>query len=99
MATLSIREYEHLAALSGGTLQVGQELANTSQAVAISAGSLQSVAFNIRTRHIRVHTDAQCSIEFGLNPTATITSCVLSAQQTEYFGVRPGDKLAVIVVP
>jgi len=99
MATLSIREYEHLAALSGGTLQVGQEPAVASQSVSITAGSVPSAAFNVRTKHIRVHTDAQCSIEFGTTPTATTTTCVLSAQQTEYFGVVPLMKVAVISVP
>jgi hypothetical protein len=54
MATLTIREYEHLAALSGGTLQCGQELAVASQSISISGGSLQGAALNIRTRHVRV---------------------------------------------
>jgi orotate phosphoribosyltransferase len=45
---------------------------------------------------VRVHTDAICSIAYGANPTATINSFRMNANTTEYFGVNPGDKIAVI---
>lgn len=68
----------------------------TTQTVAITAGSVQSAAFNAGTRMVRVHVDAVCSILVGSNPTALATSKRLAANQTEYFFVSPGHKLAVI---
>lgn len=67
------------------------------QTVAITASSVQSAAFSSVTRLIRVQADSICSIEIGTSPTATATSARLTAGQTEYFIVNPGDKLAVIV--
>lgn len=64
--------------------------------VVIGAGSLQSAAFNGATRLVRVHTDAICSIAIGANPTATANTMRLAAGQTEYFGVKPGHRIAVI---
>lgn len=67
------------------------------QTVAIGGTSTQSTAFNAATRLVRVHSDAICSIEVGgTNPTATTSSQRMAANQTEFFGVASGDKLAVI---
>lgn len=96
MATLSIREYEHINVVSGGIVPVAQEPAVTKQTVAIGGGSLQSAAFNERTRFVRLYCDVACSLEFGVNPTAAANSCSMGAGQTEYFGVQPGHKVAVI---
>lgn len=77
--------------------QAAQTPGLVAQTVAIGGSSAQSSAFNARTVLIRVHTDAICSIEIGgTNPTATTSSMRFIAGQTEYFLVRPGDKLAVI---
>ncbi len=64
--------------------------------VTISGTSAQSAAFAAGTSLIRVHTDAICSIAFGDNPTATTNNLRMSADQTEYFAVVPGSKIAVI---
>ena len=45
---------------------------------------------------IRVHCDAICSISIGNSPVATTTNKRLAANQTEYFGVIPGQQIAVI---
>jgi len=67
------------------------------QTVAISGSSTQSAAFSGYTVLIRVHADSICSVEIGgASPTATTTSMRMTAGQTEYFIVNPGDKLAVI---
>jgi hypothetical protein len=55
-----------------------------------------SAVFNPETTVIRVHVDAICSIAFGAAPTASTSTMRLAANQTEYFGVRSGDKLSVI---
>lgn len=68
-----------------------------SQTVAIGGSSAQSAAFNSLTRIIRIHTDAICSVLIGgTNPTATTSNARMTAGQTEYFVVQPGQKLAVI---
>jgi hypothetical protein len=45
---------------------------------------------------IRVNVDAPCSIAIGPNPTAVNTAKRLSQNQTEFFVVQPGHRLAVI---
>lgn len=97
MAIVDCACYESLARDNlGGVVQTGIEPAAANLQVTISAGSLQSTAFPDNTRFVRVHTDAPCRIEFGVNPTAAPTSKRMAAGATEYFGVRPGWKLAVI---
>jgi len=81
------------------TIPAGLEPALVTQTVAIGAEA-KSAAFNARTRFVRVHTDAICSVLFGANPTATTSSPRMAANQTEFFGVDPsqvsGLKLSVI---
>jgi len=104
MATLYIREYVGIGAASNATgigqalleVQAGAEPAVTDQTVAISGSSAQSAAFNAKTYLVRIHTDSICSILFGANPTAAATNARLAANQTEYFIVQPGQKVAVI---
>ena len=45
---------------------------------------------------IRVHCDVACSISVGPNPTATHADVRLAPNQTEYFGVQVGQRIAVI---
>ena len=98
MATLSIREYNRVAADGSGlTVQAGQEPAINGQQVSFSA-SQQSAAFSDATRLVRVHSDNDCYLDFGPNPTAAAGGgCFLGSGQVEFFGVRPGDKVAAVV--
>lgn len=97
MAKLFISEYAETGHLFGIPLMSAPEPALVEQTpVVIGAGSLQSAAFGSSTRLVRIHTDAICSIAFGSNPTATANSKRLAANATEYFSVKPGDKVAVI---
>ncbi len=77
-------------------LPAGQEPALAVQKIAIGAGSVQSAPFNARTTFVRVNVDAICSFQFGANPTATANDARMSADATEYFGVTPGHRMAVI---
>lgn len=97
MAALNVTEYAQLAYIEGvGMGQVPKEPRVTSQSVTFTT-STQSNAFNAKTRVVRVHTDTACYIEFGADPTAiTVTSTKMAANQTEYFGVEPGHKVAVV---
>lgn len=96
MATLYIAEF---AALSGtANFPVAGAFAPpiAEQTVGISGSSAPSAAFNTNTKFVRIHTDAICSIKFGASPTAAATNMRMAANQTEYFGVVPGQKVAVI---
>lgn len=93
MGTLYITEY--YSGSSAG-IPVVRKPALVTQTVGIGAGSLQSAAFGGDTKLIRVHTDAICSVAFGTNPVATTSDARMAANQTEYWEVVPGLKLAVI---
>src|SRR5215475_8203567 len=103
MAVLYITEYAELAIGPAG--RVGQMAVDppvAEQTVAIGGASVQSSAFNAKTRYIRVHSDATCSVEIGTNPTATSTTGRMAANQTEFRDVSRGQqagtafKIAVI---
>ena len=66
------------------------------QRINIGGTSAASAAFGSGTLLIRVHTDSICHITVGSNPTATNSMARMVAGQTEYFGVKAGDKIAVI---
>lgn len=103
MASLYVTEYSAIASVNtnfGGRDSPGQapqDPPNAEQLVNIAASSTQSSAFTSTTSLIRVHADAICSIAIGANPTATTSKKRLAANQTEYFGVSSGHKIAVIV--
>lgn len=97
MAILDVTEYASLALdAQGRHILVGKEPSITTQQVAIGGGSTQSVALQGHTKFVRLHTDAACRVAIGPNPTAAATSMRMAANQTEYLGVNPGDKIAVI---
>lgn len=95
MAVAYISEYTDTPVYIGQAIPVGQEPTLADQTVAIGAEA-KSSAFNANTTFIRIHVDAICSIKFGAAPTATTSNKRLAANQTEYFGVRPGDKVSII---
>lgn len=97
MAILDITEYSELATTgTGHRVPSGQEPSLTNQQVSIGGASAQSAAFRDTTRFVRLHADVACRIAIGTNPTASSTSMRIGAGGTEYLGVTPGLKLAVI---
>lgn len=96
MAKLYISEYSSLAGVpASGSVQVAGEPALAVQVVDFSGGATASNAFNSKTRVIRVHTDAVCSVRFD-GSAATTSYPRMAADQTEYFGVGGGSTLSVI---
>lgn len=94
MAVADISEYHDLARDSkGNILPAGMEPAMVDQQLAIGA-EVKSAAF--KGNFVRIHVDAACRILFGAAPTASSTSKRMAANTTEFFGVRPGDKVSVI---
>lgn len=67
-----------------------------SENVTVGASSVQSSVLLTGTQLVRLHAVVACRVAFGLNPTAQSTSMRLAAGQTEYFGVTPGHRIAVI---
>lgn len=98
MARLSIREYEHISAVARGIVPVGEEPAVGSQNLTISGASTPSAIFNIRTRFVRVHTDVNCSLDWGTAPVAVAGSCDMVAGQTEYFGIVNSSNMKLAVI-
>lgn len=97
MAKLYIAEFDSITPTAeGGAAQIARSQPIIEQTVAISGVTAQSAAFNAATKFIRVHTDAICSIAISANPTATVANMRMAADQTEYFGITAGQKVAVI---
>lgn len=89
--TLYLTEYRRQQA----NYQAALTPPEASQAIAITATSAQSAAFQALTQLVRIHTDVVACVEVGgTDPTATTSSARLAAGQTEYFVVRAGDKVA-----
>ena len=68
----------------------------TTQKVTSSGTSAQSSAFNANIEYVRIIPDADCHIEFGVNPTATTSKIFLESKSSECFKISPGEKVAVI---
>jgi hypothetical protein len=77
-------------------VQVARQPALINQTVTVSGVSAQSAAFGGDTKLIRVHCDGIVSLLVGANPTATTAMMRMTADQTEYFQVLPGQKIAFI---
>jgi hypothetical protein len=96
-ATLYVTEFIGATTSSPVLYQAAKAPAVANQTVAIGGSSTQSSAFGSTTGLVRVHVDAiACVVVGGTNPTATTSLMRMTAGQTEYFTVVPGDKLAVI---
>jgi hypothetical protein len=68
--------------------------------IAIGVGSAPSAAFDKRTRLVMVNCDAACSLAFSLpgdpDPEAAVEKHRQGQNETRFYGVTPGGKLAVI---
>ena len=78
-------------------LQVANQPGITDQApIAVTASAASSAAFSGDTHLVRLHCDTVVSFLFGTAPTATTSNARLGGSSSEYFVVRPGDKVSVI---
>ena len=68
----------------------------TTQKVNSSGTSAQSAAFGANIEYVRIIPDADCHIEFWVNPTATTSTIFMESKSSEYFKVSEGEKVAVI---
>jgi len=97
MAKLYVTEFQFLENANdiGGVPQAAR-LPGTTNVVTFTTSSVQSAVFGANTRFVRVASDGPACLAYGTNPTATTSGMFLSANATEYFGVTPGQRLAVI---
>ena len=104
MATAYLREYADIAHTFSKVAQAGAEPAIADQTITTSGTSAASSAFNANTRLIAISTPAAqavCALfsaTRGATPTALVTSLRLPANNVFFFGVNPGDKVALIDV-
>lgn len=96
MTKLYITELKDFARDAGRAEAVAMLPSLGTQALTLTGSTQQSAAFNAATRLVRLHAQVACHVAFGESPTATTNSMRLAEGQTEYFGVTPGHKLAVI---
>ena len=91
------RSFRKRAKDSGACLVLAAALGSLAgQTVAIGGGSVQSAA--AKTKFVRLHTDAVCSIKFGTNPTASGTTARMAAGQTNLFGMPVNQAFQVAVI-
>ena len=96
MATFYITEYARSANDGvGQPLPAGLEPARATQTITIGAASAQATDV-ITAKFVRMHAEAACHFRFGINPTATTADAKMATGQTEFIGVVPGMKIAVI---
>lgn len=102
MATAYIREYANVSPAIGA--QIPQEPTLVDQTVTTSGTSAASNAFSENTRMICISTPAAQAVcclfsaSRGATPTALTSSLRLPANSIFFFGVNPGDKVALIDV-
>ena len=103
MASLYVAEYPHASVWHGTGVPVAFVPTMgpiNEQKLAIGAGSVAGVAFNLNTTLVRLHCDATCSVAFGpvASVAATVNNARLVQNQTEYFAVQPDGKMTVAVI-
>jgi hypothetical protein len=97
MSKIFISEYDRIGRDHNGvSMAVGAEPARDEQVHTFTTTAVASDAFGEYTKFVRIVTDADAHIVFGVGPTATTNSKFISAGAPEYFGVTPGHKISVI---
>jgi hypothetical protein len=99
---MSIMYLEEFAGISNTptsniVAQAAQQPSVVTQTFSFTGTAGVSSAFNTKTNLVRVHADGICSYLFSSAGTsATTANPRLAAGTTEYFSVRPGDKISAV---
>lgn len=98
MGTVNVVQYDAIDQDNTGGVQpqIAKTPAISSENVTSGATSAQSSVFSDNTKLVLVSTDTTIRITFGTDPAAAATSERLVADASRYYGVRAGQKLAVI---
>lgn len=100
MAKLWITELSHLSVdYAFVKAQVGMYPSVVNQTPLTLGASQRSAAFNASTRFLQLYCDGLChyKVATGDAHSATVNDTPLPAGSIFHIGVKPGDKLAVIV--
>lgn len=96
MANAYITEYAGLARdVFNYHVAAGTEPAVDEQKVTFTTTTASS-AFNEQTRFVMIHVDAIAHLAFGDDPTATTGAHRMAANETRFYGVNPGQKVAFV---
>ena len=100
MARLFITEVTHLAFDPHGNGVMSPQMpALGEQFIDFGGASLASAPFGNTTRYVMLNTDASCCLAWGKAPVAVPTAQRLGPNETRFYGVNPGDSVAVIASP
>lgn len=97
-----IREYAAIGQALSATAQIASEPGIADQVTGdFTSSAQQSSVFNAQTNFIRLWCNAQASVLFGANPTATNANAPIAAGVSEYFAVpvNQGYRLSVHTNP
>jgi hypothetical protein len=90
-AALARDSYDYAAA-------AGMEPSIAEQAITVTAGSTQSVAFNEQTSIVMVHAQEATCLAWGTAPTATTAKQRMAAGETRFVGVPRGKSFKVACI-
>ena len=98
MTALYISEFEHgVSAIGTEAAQMLPQPAIVDQYITLGGASVQSAAFNAKTRAVLLSSSAACHLAFGANPVAVGgVSFRLPVDTPIVFAVIPGQKVAAI---
>lgn len=98
MSKLYVSEYADIAYVPYSVpLMIASEITPShDQVVDFTIGVAASVAFQARTKFVRLWADEDCCVKFGRGPTATTSNKPVAAKTPEYFAVAAGDKVSAI---
>lgn len=102
MSTLYITEFQYLPQLNSADIIVQAPFApgTAEQRITLGGSSTSSAAFNANTNFVMLHSDDICSLAWSVDsttPTAVITAQRMAANETRFYGVRAGGKVAAIL--
>src|SRR6267142_5973338 len=98
MANLYLAELNAIGGGGNHPISGAQWPPVTEQVISITGASVQSALLNKNTTLLRVNVDSACSISIGSNPTATLSTARLAANQTEYFSIPPNASYKIAVI-
>lgn len=64
--------------------------------IAFGGSSVQSAAMGNATRFVMINVDSACSIAVGDDPVADPTKARLGPNETRFYGIKAGQKIAFI---
>lgn len=80
----------------GASIQIGAVPPLLHENLANGASPVNSSVMPDNVRLVRIATDAKIRVAIGVNATAGANDMLMHANSTEYFSIRPGDRVSVV---